>query len=49
MTELFEQYSIIHFNLTESEVVMQMVFPYGESSVVLISHSLVIKKGRLKH
>jgi hypothetical protein len=37
MTELFEQYSIIHFNLTESEVVMQIVFPYGEPSVVLIS------------
>jgi hypothetical protein len=37
MTELFKQYSAIHYNLTETEVVMQMVFPFGEPLVVLIS------------
>lgn len=37
MTELFEQYSAIHYNLTESEVIMQVVFPFGEPSLVLIS------------
>jgi hypothetical protein len=37
MTELFEQYSIIHFNLTASEVILQFICPYGEPSTVLIS------------
>lgn len=40
MTELFEQYSAIHYNLTESEVIMQVVFPFGEPSLVLISSDL---------
>lgn len=40
MLELFEQYSAIHYNLTETEVVMQLVFPFGEPSVVLISSDL---------
>lgn len=40
MLELFEQYSVIHYNLTETEVVMQLVFPFGEPSVVLISSDL---------
>ena len=40
MTELFKQYSAIHYNLTESEVIMQVVFPFGEPSLVLISSDL---------
>ena len=40
MLELFERYSAIHYNLTGTEVVMQLVFPFGEPSVVLISSDL---------
>ena len=37
MTELFKQYSAIHFNLTETEAILQFVCPYGEPSLVMIS------------
>ena len=37
MTELFKQYSTIHYNLTETEAILQFVCPYGEPSIVMIS------------
>jgi hypothetical protein len=37
MTELFKQYSAIHYKLTETEAILQLIYPFGEPSIVMIS------------